>query len=81
MPCLHKIGSVKIEVYGRDHLPPHFHAIYGDERVLIEIETLHVYAGYIPDKQLKKVISWAKEEGNKEKLMAVFEEWNPRHFK
>ena len=81
MPCVHKIGSVKIEVYGRDHLPPHFHAIYGDERVLIEIETLAVYAGVIPDKQLRKVIGWAKEEGNQARLLAIFKEWNPRYFR
>lgn len=80
MPTVHRIGSIKIDVYGRDHLPPHFHAIYGDDRALIEIKTLQVYAGSIPPTSLKKVIDWASGAGIQDILMNTFAQLNPRFF-
>jgi len=38
MQTLHIIDSIKIDVYSRDHLPPHFHAIYAEHEILIEIK-------------------------------------------
>ena len=48
MPTLHIINSIKIDVYSREHLPPHFHALYAEHEILIEIKTLKTYAGYLP---------------------------------
>jgi len=36
MPTLHIINSIKIDVYSREHLPPHFHALYFKHEILIE---------------------------------------------
>lgn len=59
MPTFFIIDGIKINLYFDDHLPPHFHAIYGEFEVLLTIPTLTTYAGKIPSRQLKKVKQWA----------------------
>lgn len=76
MPTIKIIDSVKIDVYSRDHLPPHFHALYAEYEELIEIMSLKTYIGMIPAVQRKKVINWAAE--NKDYLMGIFKQLNPR---
>lgn len=76
MPTVKIIDHIKIDVYAREHPPPHFHARYAEYEELIEIENLATYAGVIPKVQRTKVIAWAVE--NKEYLMRVFESMNPR---
>jgi hypothetical protein len=71
MPTILRIGSIKILIYFDDHLPPHFHAQYNEYEELIEIETLETYSGYLPNKQKKKVMEWARE--NQDLLM---DKWN-----
>ncbi|OAV45066.1 DUF4160 domain-containing protein [Lewinella sp. 4G2] len=71
MPTVHTIGSIKIKLYYKDHLPPHFHAQYNEFEILIEIRSLEKYAGDLPKKQLKAVLEWAAE--NQEALM---ERWD-----
>ena len=68
-------NGIKIYLYDNDHNPPHFHAIYGSERALIEIDTLEVMAGELPPAQLKRVKGWAK--GKQKMLREEFERINP----
>lgn len=75
MPTIKVIDKVKIDVYSRDHPPPHFHAKYAEHEELIVIETLQTYAGGIPGVQRKKVIAWATNK--KEFLLQTFERLNP----
>jgi len=42
-----------------DHDPAHFHAIYGENEVLIETETLLVFRGSLPRRALALVLEWA----------------------
>ena len=77
MPTIHLIDSIKIDLYAREHLPPHFHAIYAEYEILIEIKTLNTYAGYLPNQQLKSVLKWAKEEKIKDTLLEIFTQLNP----
>ncbi|MBK6974486.1 MAG: DUF4160 domain-containing protein [Sterolibacteriaceae bacterium] len=42
MPELSRFLGIVIAMYYRDHAPPHFHAIYGDFEVTIEIESSKV---------------------------------------
>jgi hypothetical protein len=71
------INSVKIDVYAREHLPPHFHAIYGEHEVLIEILTLFTYAGWMPARQHRLVLRWAAKAGVKKFLLNNFIRLNP----
>jgi len=73
MPTIHQIGSIKIKLYYKDHLPPHFHAQYNEYEILIEIRTLEKYAGDLPRKQLKSVLKWAEE--NQDGLMDKWDEF------
>jgi len=75
MPVVYLIESIKIKLYFFDHIPPHFHAEYNEHEVLIEIDTLEIYAGSLPKKQLKKVMAWAA--GNQEFLIEKWEEFHP----
>ena len=49
----------KVFINWREHQPPHFHATYGDEEVLVSINDIEVLEGNIPNKQLKMVLGWA----------------------
>ena len=76
MPTIKVIDSIKIDVYSREHPPPHFHAIYAEYEELIEIKTLVTYAGNLPNTQRNKVIAWARDK--QDYLLKNFERLNPR---
>jgi len=76
MPTIVIIDTIKIDIYMREHPPPHFHAIYAEYEELIEIETLKTYVGKLPKPQRKKVIGWAAN--NKDYLLKLFKQLNPR---
>lgn len=75
MPTIDSFAGIKINVYNGDHRPPHIHATYSEFEVLIVIETGQIYAGYLPGKQLKKVMEWL--QGNSEWALQVFTQLNP----
>jgi len=76
MPTIKIIDSIKIDLYSREHAPPHFHAIFADFEILITIRDLTIYTGKMPKSQLKKVMEWAKM--NQEMLAENFKRLNPR---
>lgn len=76
MPTVKLIDNIKIDIYSREHPPPHFHAKYAEFEELIEINTLETYAGKIPKVQRKKVTDWAAD--NKQFLLDIFNQLNPR---
>lgn len=75
MPTLKIIDGTKVDVYSREHPPPHFHAIHSEDEELIVIQTLETYAGGLPRKKRKKIIDWAEE--NQEFLLENFKRLNP----
>jgi hypothetical protein len=42
------VGDLKIEVYPKDHYPPHFHVVYGEHVGVFNIETLEMIEGDLP---------------------------------
>ena len=78
MPTIEYVDGVKIVIHNGEHRPPHFHAIYSEFEVLIEIETGKIYAGDLPPRQLKKAFDWIA--GNKDLALSIFNELNP-HLK
>lgn len=64
------VDSIKLYLYPRDHNPPHFQAIYAEYEALIDIRTLEVLRGELPNKQLKRVLVWA--EGKQDLLLNEF---------
>ena len=59
MPTICMFRGIKIFINGREHRPPHFHATYGGDEVIILINELEVLEGSIPSKQLKMLLGWA----------------------
>ncbi len=59
MPRISEFFGIVIYIYYREHMPPHFHAIYGDDEVLVAIENLSVLSGRLPPRAMGLVIEWA----------------------
>jgi hypothetical protein len=59
MPEVSRFYGIVIRIYFADHNPPHFHALYGDEMVEIDIQRLAALAGKIAPRALGMVIEWA----------------------
>ena len=74
MPLIHEFKGIKVYIYSREHRPPHIHVVYGEYEVLLSIETVEVYAGYIPGKQKKLAINWISE--NSDQALRIFYELN-----
>ena len=58
MPLIDTINGVKIHAYNGEHRPPHIHAVYNEFEILIEISNSTIYAGELPNKQLRDVFNW-----------------------
>lgn len=59
MPEISRFFGIIIKMFFCDHVPPHFHAIYGDEEALVCIKTLAVIAGKLPPRAIGLVMEWA----------------------
>jgi hypothetical protein len=59
MPTLAIVEGVKIQIYAQEHPPPHFHAVFAERRVQVEIGSLRVMNGGLPRRKLALVLSWA----------------------
>ncbi|RKY53805.1 MAG: DUF4160 domain-containing protein [Candidatus Neomarinimicrobiota bacterium] len=75
MPTIDTINGVKINIYNGEHRPPHIHAVYNEFQVLIIIENNEIYAGDLPNKQLKKAFDWLA--GNSDWALEIFYQLNP----
>lgn len=71
MPEICKFGGIRITMYYDDHNPPHFHAQYGSQKALFDIQGGFVISGGLPSRQLKYVLAWA--EMHKDELMQNWE--------
>lgn len=59
MPTVSRFFGVIIYMYHNDHLPPHFHAEYGEFEGIYEIETLELLRGGLPRRAHAIVVEWA----------------------
>ena len=59
MPRVSSFYGIIIWMYWNEHNPPHFHAEYGEHQILIRIEDLSVYSGYLPSRAFGLVMEWA----------------------
>lgn len=59
MPEISRFLGIVIRMYFDDHNPPHFHAEYGSDLALIDIQNLAVFAGRLPPRVTGLVIEWA----------------------
>ncbi len=71
MPEIARFYGIIISMFYDDHNPPHFHARYGDESVVIRIDTLSILEGNVSARALGLIVEWAAQ--HKTELM---EDWN-----
>ena len=48
MPRVSQFFGIVIYMYYNDHMPPHFHAEYGEHEAIYEIDTLDIMRGSLP---------------------------------
>jgi hypothetical protein len=70
MPEISRFLGIIIRMYFREHIPPHFHAEYGEYEITVDIET-GVVNGKFPRRALSAVLDWYVI--HKKELMA---NWN-----
>ncbi len=71
MPLISEFFGIKIYMYWDEHIPPHFHAQYADNTILVDIIHGVVLRGIFPFRQLKLVIAWC--ELHRDELMQNWE--------
>jgi hypothetical protein len=71
MPTISIFYGILIQMFWDDHAPPHFHALYAEHEVLINIDTLDVMKGALPQRALALVLEWAQLHRRE-----LIEDWN-----
>jgi len=59
MPEISRFLGIIVAMFYNDHVPPHFHARYGEHKVEIAIESLAILAGSFPPRALGLLMEWA----------------------
>lgn len=57
MPEISSFLGIVIYLYYRDHAPPHFHAMYGEYEITVDIRS-GIVTGKFPRRALKAVLEW-----------------------
>jgi len=60
MPEISRFFGIVVQMYLRDHDPPHFHVRYGSFRGRIGIEPVEALEGDLPPRPLGMVLYWAR---------------------
>ena len=59
MPELSRFYGIIIRMFYGDHSPPHFHAVYQNKAIQVNISTLEVIEGDLPRRARALVLEWA----------------------
>lgn len=60
MPEISRFFGIIIAMYAKDHLPPHFHAKYGDLVALFNIETGDMIEGNMSRRAIRLIQDWCE---------------------
>ncbi|MEM9886515.1 MAG: DUF4160 domain-containing protein [Bacteroidota bacterium] len=74
MPTFFTVSGVKIQLFFKDHAPPHFHTEISEYKALIRIVDGEIMEGKLPKNKRKVILEWTKE--NKEILMEIWNDLN-----
>jgi hypothetical protein len=61
MPTISAFYGIIIQMFWNDHATPHFHALYGEYEVLIDLRSLDILEGALPRRALALALEWAQE--------------------
>lgn len=71
MPTISVFYGIVIQMYSREHGPPHFHALYAEHEALIDLRDLRVLRGSLPRRAMALVLEWAADHRDE-----LLEDWN-----
>jgi hypothetical protein len=57
MPEISRFLGIVVGIFPREHPPPHFHAVYGEYQITVDIESGVVH-GDFPKRALRLVLEW-----------------------
>ena len=73
MPRVHSFDSCQINIYPKDHMPPHFHVVASDSREwLVRIDNGEVLEGDRNTRAIRSALEWAAKPVNRTYLMHYF---------
>jgi hypothetical protein len=59
MPTISRFYGIIIRMFYDDHMPPHFHAAYGEYELVIGISPITILEGKAPSRVRSLVLEWA----------------------
>jgi hypothetical protein len=72
MPRISEFFGICIYMYYREHMPPHFHAVYAEDDAEVELEGLTLLSGTLPPRVRGLVVEWASM--HRDELRAVWQQ-------
>lgn len=57
MPEISRFFGIVIRMFYREHGPPHFHAVYGTQRGVVDLQSGTV-TGDLPPRAVKLILEW-----------------------
>lgn len=76
MPCVAQIDGIKLEIFYRDHPPPHIHASSAEYELLVCIDDGTVYEGRLPRKLQRQVLDYVNDPENKKRLKKLWQKFS-----
>ncbi|MCD8201816.1 MAG: DUF4160 domain-containing protein [Clostridia bacterium] len=77
MPTVSRFLGIVIRIYpmGKEHNPPHFHAIYNEDVASINIQTGEVIEGHLSGRVMALVLEWLNK--HRDELLEIWttQEW------
>lgn len=60
MPEISRFYGIVIRMYYDEHNPPHFHARYGNDEGVVQIDSVQMVEGFLPRRALSLVLDWTE---------------------
>jgi hypothetical protein len=60
MPTISMFYGILIQMHWDDHAPPHFHAIYGEFKAIVDIQSLAIRESDLPRRAAQLVLDWTE---------------------
>lgn len=78
MPVIARFYGMIAKMYllGKEHNPPHIHFLYGEYNGVIDLLTLSVLEGDLPNKALSMALEWTAAYQQE-----LLEMWNTQKFR
>ncbi len=58
MPVISQFYGILIRMFYNDHVPPHFHAVYGEYELIVGISPITILQGKAPNRVRSLVLEW-----------------------